>query len=406
MIRARVALWTNVTLLLICLGLIAVACSVPESNQSVSFYVNGEKLKQPPAVDLVDGEPMVPAAFLESTFKSKLEWTLENPGTNGIYYSDKVAVLMYHDLSDKTVKKTNNAEAESAISLDLFKEQMELLKADGFHVISIDQYADFIANKGNVPDNAVLLTFDDGYESFYTKAFPVLKQHNYPAVNFVIVSGADNADKPKQVGRPKMTWTQMREMQKSGMSFYNHTYDSHKYGVMRADGLTKPVLTRHQYLKKEQRVETDEEYHTRVKTDLEKAEQHLKAELGNTKGIIAFPYGAYNAEVLDILKEVGISLSFTVKEGINGRGQTNGFRVNGAREGESAKQLMEKLKALDLDNAPVMVHMDGQNAAFKEQPYKGPNGVMIPLKEYCKMKGMKFSWSKHKKQYKITATAA
>lgn len=403
MIRSRFALLSKAVLLVMCLSLVASCSLTANTTNTVSFYVNGEKVKQPPVVDLVDGEPMVPASFLEKTFKSKLEWTLENPGTNGTYYTDKVAVLMYHDLSDKTVKKTNNAEAESAIPLDVFKEQMELLKADGFHVISIDQYADFIENKGNVPDNAVLLTFDDGYESFYTMAYPVLKQHSYPAVNFVIVSGADNANKPKQIGRPKMTWDQMREMQKSGMSFYNHTYDSHKYGVMRADGLTKPVLTRHQYLKKEQRVETDEEYHSRVKTDLEKAEQRLKEELGNTKGIIAFPYGAYNTEVLNILKEVGISLSFTVKEGINGRGQTNGFRVNGAKEGESAKQLMEKLKALDMEHAPVMVHLDGKLAAFQEQPYKGPDGVMIPLKEYCKMKGMKLNWSKHKKQYKITA---
>lgn len=403
MTRVRVALWINLILVVICFGLLAVACSVPASNKSVSFYVNGEKVKQPPVVDLVDGQPMVPAAFLESTFQSKLEWTLKDADSSGIYYSDKVAVLMYHDISHAQVLKANKKEAESSIKLDLFKQQMKLLKDDGFHVISIDQYADFIENNGTVPDNAVLLTFDDGYESFYTEAFPVLKQYHYPAVNFVIVSGAEQADKPNQKGRPKMTWEQMREMQKSGMSFYNHTYDSHKYGVMRADGLMKPVLTRHQYLKKEQRVETDEEYHTRVKTDLEKAEKRLKEELGNTKGIIAFPYGAYNAEVLEIIKEAGISLSFTVKEGINGRGQTNGFRVNGAREGESARQLMEKLKALDKMDAAVIVQVDGQAASFTEQPYKGPNGVMIPLKEYCKIKGMKLSYSKWKKQYRISA---
>lgn len=399
MVRIRLFAWTKSIFITMSLCLIA-ACSVPSEAKTVSFYVNGEKVKQPPAVDMVDGEAMVPASFLETTFQSTLEWTLKDPVSNGIYYSDKVAVLMYHDLKDPSAVKTKSEEPESAIPLDVFKEQMELLKADGFHIISIDQYADFIENKGNVPDNAVLLTFDDGYESFYTEAFPVLKEYGYPAVNFVIVSGADNH---ALKGRPKMTWDQMREMQKSGMSFYNHTYDSHKYGVMRADGLTKPVLTRHQYLKKEQRVETDEEYHTRVKTDLEKAELRLKEELGNTRGVIAFPYGAYNAEVLDILKEVGISISFTVKEGINGRGQTNGFRVNGSREGESAKQLMEKLKALDMNQAAVTIHLDGREAAFKEQPYKGANGVMIPLKEYCKMKGMKLHYSKWKKQYKITA---
>ncbi len=39
-----------------------------------------------------------------------------------------------------------------------------------------------------VPSNAVLVTFDDGYQSFYTAAYPILKSLRIPAVNFVITT--------------------------------------------------------------------------------------------------------------------------------------------------------------------------------------------------------------------------
>lgn len=386
--------------LLLLIGLTAIvvaACSQPPAAPAkTTFLVNGEKLKQPPAVQIEKGEPMVSAVFLEDTFDVKLEWALQQANGkdgDGVFYSDQVAVLMYHDITPTPEKD------KSAITPDLFREQMELLKTSGFHIISLKQYADFILRDGEVPDNAVLITFDDGYETFYTHAFPILKEYGYPAVNFVIVSAV--GDKSK--GAPKMTWDQMREMQKQGMDFYNHTYDSHRYGVMREDGMKKPVLTRKQYFADQKRVETDEEYTTRVTNDLTKAETILKQELGNPMGVIAFPFGAYNEDVLEILKKTGIELSFTVKEGINGRGQTNGFRVNGSKEGESAKQLLEKLKGLTVEDGAVTVSLNGSEAAFsKVKPVKRKEGVMIPLRDFCKMNDMKLDWNSKKNRIEIS----
>ncbi|WP_173275508.1 polysaccharide deacetylase family protein [Paenibacillus sp. NEAU-GSW1] len=388
-----------VLLLLIGLtAMLAAACSqTPAAPAKTTFVVNGEKLKQPPAVEVEKGEPLVSAVFLEDTFDVKLEWALQQGNGkdgDGVFYSDQVAVLMYHDITATPEKD------KSAITPDLFREQLELLKTSGFQVISLKQYADFILRDGAVPDNAVLITFDDGYETFYTNAFPILKEYGYPAVNFVIVSSVGDTTKE---GAPKMTWDQMREMQKQGMDFYNHTYDSHRYGVMREDGMKKPVLTRKQYFADEKRLETDEEYTARVTNDLAEAEKILKQELGNPMGVLAFPYGAYNEQVLDILEKTGIELSFTVKEGINGKGQTNGFRVNGAKEGESAKQLLEKLKGLTVEDGAVTVSLNGSEAAFAEvQPVKRKEGVMIPLRDFCKMNNMKLDWNSNKNRVEIS----
>ncbi|MFF2092376.1 polysaccharide deacetylase family protein [Paenibacillus sp. NPDC058174] len=386
----------SLTLILI-IGIVAILSACSQSalspNNKVTFTVNGEKVKQAPVLTVDQGEPMVPAAFLESTFKVKLEWALkQDNGNNGVFYSNQVAVLMYHDISNDPSKE------KSAISDKQFEEQMELLKTNGFHVITIKQYADFILRDGTVPDNAVLLTFDDGYESFYTDAYPILKRYGYPAVNFVIVSSVGG----KHNGVPKMTWDQMREMQKSGMDFHNHTYNLHRYGAMREDGLTKPVLTRKQYFKDQKRMETDAEYTARITNDLTEAERILKQELHNSMSVLAFPYGAYNDEALAIMKKLGIELSFTVKEGINGKGQTNGYRVNGAKHGESSKQLIEKLKGLTVEDGEVKVFLNGKEADFTSlKPMKRKEGVMIPLRDFCKMNNMKLDWNSKKNRIAI-----
>lgn len=393
MSRSRIRSFHPTKLILILLSLwILSACSLPAATNApdeISFIVNGEKLKTAPAVAMDKDEIMVPGDFIEKTFKVKLEWALKNTADNGIYYSNKAAVLMYHDITEQP------RAGKSEMTSTLFKEQMELLKADGFHIISLNEYADFILNDGSVPDNAVLITFDDGYESFYKDAFPILKEYGYPAVNFIIVSTVGDASLK---GEPKMTWDQMREMQKSGMDFYSHTYDLHHYGVMREDGLTKPVMTRKQYFKDEKRTETEEEYTKRITDDLAAAEQKIKEELNNPRGVVAFPYGAYNEQVLEIMKSLGIELSFTVKPGLNAKGQTNGYRINGAKEGESAKQLIEKLKSLDLPDAPVSVSVNGQAATFSDaQAFKGKDDVMIPLREYCKQHNIEMKWDSKKK---------
>ncbi|MFX3636509.1 MAG: polysaccharide deacetylase family protein [Candidatus Pristimantibacillus sp.] len=390
-IFSRSSLLSVKTSLIVMIFLIITACAQSSSPKEVEFVINGKKIDKPPVIAVSKEPIMVPISFLEKNLDAKLEWYLADQGSdNGIYYSDKVAVLMYHDITAVPL------EDKSVISVELFKEQMEMLRTNGFQVITLDQYKDFMLNEGKVPDNAVLITFDDGYKSFYTEAFPILQEYNYSAVNFVIVSDVAN-ESTLSKGRPKFSWDDMREMKKAGMYFYSHTNDLHRYGAMREDGMQKPVMTRRQYFKDEKRMETEEEYTARITNDLTTAELKLKEELGNTNGVIAFPYGAYNKEVLEILKSVGIEFSFTVKEGINERGQTNGFRVNGSKAGESAKQLIDKLKALDRVDVDVVLHMNGKDVVFADnQPRKSKDGVLIPLREYCKLNNIKFDQKKNR----------
>ncbi|WP_256757867.1 polysaccharide deacetylase family protein [Cohnella sp. WQ 127256] len=371
-------------------NLLAACAKTPDE---VTVVIDGVELKVDYAVMINDGQLYVPTSFIEQVFKMKVETTTANERGDGAasYYSDQVAVMMYHGIEDDPNPKSELATAE-------LEKQLSLLKSNGFNVISMEQYISFMLEGATIPDNAVLLTFDDGYENFYTKAYPLLIKYDYPAVNFVIVSSIDN---PK--GAPKMTWDQMREMQKAGMSFYSHTYDLHKYGVMNEKGTTKPVMTRKQYSKATQTFETDEHYTTRITSDLSKAEQRLKEELGNTRGIIAFPYGAYNDDVMAILKSLGIELSFTVKEGLNTADQKNAFRINGAKKDETAEQVIERLKSLGSDESTIIVSINGEKMIFSElQPLKRQDEILIPLREFCKKYDIKVDWNNKKKQVSLT----
>lgn len=188
------------------------------------------------------------------------------------------------------------------------------------------QYTDFILHSSPVPNNAVLLTFDDGYESFYTYAYPLLQKYQAPAANFLIINAIDN---PEHKGIPKVTWEQVKLMHNNGIEFYSHTYDSHKYMKMDSSNSTEiAMLASPIYLKDKQRQETSDEYKQRVVNDLTQANDILEKKLGIQQKVLAFPFGGFSKSLLDICDQLGIDVTFTVKMGLNKPGQNNGYRIN------------------------------------------------------------------------------
>lgn len=240
--------------------------------------------------------------------------------TNGI------AVLMYHDFGYRGNPATINKE--------VFADQMNSLAEHEYNVISMEQYVDYMEGEIELPKKSVLITFDDGYEDFYEIAYPILQQHHFPATNFVVVK---SSDEPNPEYFPHMTWDQMRELKANGMSIYSHTYDSH----IKID----EVKDKYPLLANYQDGETSEEYKTRVREDLEHAHELLVKELGEQANILAFPYGAYSEELLEVMDEIGIEHAFLIRPGINDRGG-NGlyYRVNAGLSSLDGEALVRKIE--------------------------------------------------------------
>ncbi|CAM4414793.1 polysaccharide deacetylase family protein [Paenibacillus tarimensis] len=350
----------------------------------------GDQIVKEQEMLLVNNNYYLPAGFFEniglkSSYDKKKKTLLftKSQGSSvnysPVYYKDQVIVLMYHNITKRQGEKNE-------LHVDSFRKQMEGLKNEGFNVISMDQYAEFMLKKKSIPANAVLITFDDGYQSFYELAYPILREFNYPATNFVIVKWID-----QPYGIPKVTWDQMREMKKNGMSFYNHTYDSHYYGTLDAgQDKKKPALSNRLYLKEKKRKETLQEYRSRVKKDLERAEKRLQEELGNKYSMIAFPYGAFNQDVLDIAEKIGIKLTFTVKPGVVTRGVLNGNRINaGNRDNNGVEMLKDMQTGLKKKTVlPIKVFYEKKEILFNEiKPITIGSTLWLPVRQFSEMFG-------------------
>ncbi|WP_025688341.1 polysaccharide deacetylase family protein [Paenibacillus zanthoxyli] len=372
------------------LACLAAFIIVRHEPREVEFEVGGRVLKSSGPLESLHHKLLVPQTFAESLLGVKIRWDRPAPLPKGVYYKDKVAVLMYHHLSRKPL-------LPSILSVDRFNDQMKLLKQDGYHVITMEQYRRFMLENGKIPDNAVLLTFDDGYESFYKLAFPILRKYGYTAVDFVIVSDVDN---PGKGGLPKLTWQQMREMKKFGMGFYNHTYNLHFYDVVDAEGGKEPALVAQRYIDDETRNEYNEEYYRRVQGDLGLAEKRLREELGNTDSALAFPYGAYNDKVLNVTASLGIPLTFTVKEGLTSRGELNAGRINGGSNLRTPAQTIGRIRQFVPQRE---LTVNGRSVLLAgDQPELRNGRLLVPLDDICRSLHIAMYYDRHNGTVKLT----
>lgn len=185
----------------------------------------------------------------------------------------KVLVLNYH--------KIDYLSHSLSVSPDDFDSQMKYLYDHGYHTISPDELYAALAGIGGLPDNPVLITFDDGYSDNYKNAFPVLKKYNFRAAVFVVT---DFLDKYPQY----LTWDQAREMDAYGISIESHTVDH------------RPMTDL-----------TDEQLRNELIESKKKAEE----ELGHEVGFVAYPTGTYNLHIAEMVKEAGYKGAFTIKYG-------------------------------------------------------------------------------------------
>lgn len=87
----------------------------------------------------------------------------------------KLFVVMYHYTRD--LKHSRYPEIKG-LDVSLFREQIEFMKQQ-FNIVSMEQVIEAVERHADLPDKALLLTFDDGYVDNYTFAFPILRNLEY-----------------------------------------------------------------------------------------------------------------------------------------------------------------------------------------------------------------------------------
>lgn len=104
------------------------------------------------------------------------------------------AILMYHSVMEDP-RSQETYLGEIILSQTVFRQQIQLL-ARRFRPTSLDQVEQFVNGKGEIPNRAVVVTFDDGYTDNYEIAAPVLNELGVPATFYATVECVDRRTLP------------------------------------------------------------------------------------------------------------------------------------------------------------------------------------------------------------------
>jgi peptidoglycan/xylan/chitin deacetylase (PgdA/CDA1 family) len=210
-------------------------------------------------------------------------------------YDDSLIILMYHSITDAQDKSDAMGRT---VSRDLFKQQLMLIKSNGYNILSLEKAVKNIQDN-KIEPKSLCVTFDDGYEDNYHNAFPVLYELGIPATIFLISSYIKNNENfqhlsEKGIYEKSMNLSQIKEMlsHEDIITFGSHTH-SHK----RLSSLTLEE----------------------AELELEKGISELKKE-GISTTLFAYPYGGIpeqNDDYINILQKNGISAAVTTTSGYN-----------------------------------------------------------------------------------------
>lgn len=93
----------------------------------------------------------------------------------------KLYISMYHYTRDLIHSRYPQIKG---LDSSLFRQQIEYMR-NNFNVVTMEQVIDAVEGKSKLPENALLLTFDDGYIDNYTFALPVLEEYGVQGSFFI-----------------------------------------------------------------------------------------------------------------------------------------------------------------------------------------------------------------------------
>jgi peptidoglycan/xylan/chitin deacetylase (PgdA/CDA1 family) len=100
------------------------------------------------------------------------------------FWAKSLTVVNYHRIDDPHQKDFDSFKPNVSATPDDFNRQMDYL-GKWFNVISLQDLIAWLDGRKNLPQYAALITFDDGYLDNYLFAYPILREHKFPALIFL-----------------------------------------------------------------------------------------------------------------------------------------------------------------------------------------------------------------------------
>tara|TARA_B100000003_G_scaffold87595_1_gene78538 strand:+ start:334 stop:1254 length:921 start_codon:yes stop_codon:yes gene_type:complete len=158
---------------------------------------------------------------------------------------------MYHRFNENKYPSTN-------IQMDIFEKQMEIIKEQDYEFYDPKN---FVKEFEKIKENKkILITIDDAFKSFYTEAWPFLKEKKIPFILFVST---------EPIGKyGYMNWDEIKEIDNSDFGYIGHHSHTHEYLIDMSD--------------------------KEFENDIETATKIFKNQLGYVPNIFSYPFGEYS----------------------------------------------------------------------------------------------------------------
>lgn len=201
-------------------------------------------------------------------------------------YAQKIPVLTYHFLC-----RSDEPATSLTIPEDAFDEQMNYLHENGYTTLTPDEFYEWHKGKADYPRKTVMITFDDGGYEVYHFAYPIIKKYGFAATLFCVgdkipektVDYDPESEKTHFVG---LDMIEKINKEYPRFCFESHTYDMHH----RVDG----------------KIPVKSYTHDQLMDDFRKNEKFGYRYL-------AYPWGAYNDQVKEVLKECNYNMAFAYR---------------------------------------------------------------------------------------------
>lgn len=211
--------------------------------------------------------------------------------------------LLYHRVTGDLMSKID-------LPFPIFRWQMEFLQRTG-RVISYDKAIQMLQSSASLSQDFFVITFDDGYEDFYTNVFPLLRKLNLPAILFVTTGFIEEkipyifSSPPLQEVKP-VSWEMLKKMHKSSiitLGAHTHTHvelTEHSEGEV-IEELTRPI----QLFRKQLGISVEHFAYPRakwnVKTELLVRKFYKSAVIGKYKKVTKKNFNLYRINRIPIL---------------------------------------------------------------------------------------------------------
>ena len=216
-----------------------------------------------------------------------------------------VPILTYHHISDGA--------SAMVISRGRLEEHFAALRDAGYEPVFLSELRDFVLSGAELPEKPVAITFDDGYLSNATEAFPLLEQYNLKATIFII-GVSFGKDSYKETGvpmTPHFGRADALSMLDSGLvEFGAHTYDLHQWPQMETDGDARENMGRRPG-------DTLEGYLKIIRNDARAFNRFYRDTFGESTCLFSYPQGEITKEAAAVLLQEGYTVTVSTKPGIN-----------------------------------------------------------------------------------------